>query len=198
MKDGTVRQHDLRTQHRCSPNRESCSAVLVRVPFELSTISMSSLTSYHFVVAGESPYVCLTYIVCSLPNFIIEKAFLFDRRQVGRRIEEEWGVNLTSSEITTCVRRFGRRHTQLPPKSLYQDHITGSRLSQANGHEVQLSLFSSRPIISFSSSSYSYVRFSIDGSNVHVLQFQVGMQLIAETLFTHSQHVMFPVKPLQV
>ncbi|GJJ07429.1 hypothetical protein Clacol_001631 [Clathrus columnatus] len=105
--DGAVRQHDL---------------LLARVPFELSTISISALTPYHFVVGGESPY-----------------AYLFDRRQVGRRIKEEWGVDLNASEITTCVRRFGRPPCVSSPRSFDHDYITGSRISQVNGHELLLS-----------------------------------------------------------
>lgn len=52
--DGTVRQHDLRTPHHC---RTECPAPLIKMQFELSAISQSSLTPYQFVVAGESPYV---------------------------------------------------------------------------------------------------------------------------------------------
>ncbi len=53
--DGTVRQHDLRVPHICG--RGICPAPLVKVAFDLSSISLSPLTPYQFVVAGESPYV---------------------------------------------------------------------------------------------------------------------------------------------
>jgi len=50
-----VRQHDLRTSHSCSSG--ACPAPLVELPHELSTIALSPLTPYQFVVGGESPYV---------------------------------------------------------------------------------------------------------------------------------------------
>jgi hypothetical protein len=59
LKDGTVRQHDLRTPHIC-PNL-TCPAPLVKVNHELSTMSLSPLTPYQFVVAGEAPYVRDSY-----------------------------------------------------------------------------------------------------------------------------------------
>jgi hypothetical protein len=54
-KDGTVRQHDLRTHHVCGEG--SCPPPLVKLNHELSSISSSPLKPYQFVVAGESPYV---------------------------------------------------------------------------------------------------------------------------------------------
>ena len=54
IKDGTVRQHDLRVRHSC---RGGCPAPLVHVEHSLYTLSMSPLTPYQFVVAGSSPFV---------------------------------------------------------------------------------------------------------------------------------------------
>lgn len=55
IKDGSVRQHDLRTSHDCG--RGICPSPLVKLNHELSTLTLSPLTPYQFVVAGESPYV---------------------------------------------------------------------------------------------------------------------------------------------
>ena len=55
MKDGAVRQHDLRVPHQCG--RTGCPQPLVELPFDLSTLALSPLAPYHFVVAGESQYV---------------------------------------------------------------------------------------------------------------------------------------------
>ena len=52
--DGTVRQHDLRASHRC---RTGCPAPLVKLETDLSTLALSPLTPWLFVVAGEAPYV---------------------------------------------------------------------------------------------------------------------------------------------
>ena len=57
--DGTVRQHDLRVPHSC--NGGSCPAPLVSLNCELSTLALSPLTPYQFVVGGESPYVSPTF-----------------------------------------------------------------------------------------------------------------------------------------
>ncbi|KIJ56646.1 hypothetical protein M422DRAFT_22796 [Sphaerobolus stellatus SS14] len=118
--DGTVRQHDLRTPHRCSRRNDVCPPPLLSLPMPLSTISMSRLTPYYFVVAGESPY-----------------AYLFDRRHSGRRIKEEWGID-NSDDLTTCVRRFGRKEIS-ENETPGHEHVTGSRMSQYNGHELLLS-----------------------------------------------------------
>lgn len=62
---------------------------------------------------------------------------MFDRRHIARRIEEEWGVNCSEDDLASCVRRLGRRNrgeNELPDT----EHITGSRMSQENGHEVRL------------------------------------------------------------
>lgn len=117
--DGQVRQHDLRTSHSCTSG--ACPAPLVKLPHELSTIALSPLTPYQFVVGGESPY-----------------AHLFDRRHVGRYLQAEWGVPPDADRATTCVRRFGRRSRAKGERKGYE-HITGVRMSAWNGHEVLLS-----------------------------------------------------------
>lgn len=53
-----MRQHDLRVPHNCTSG--NCPAPLARVEHELSTIALSPLTPYQFVVAGASPYVSET------------------------------------------------------------------------------------------------------------------------------------------
>ncbi|ETW83984.1 hypothetical protein HETIRDRAFT_170452 [Heterobasidion irregulare TC 32-1] len=117
--DGTVRQHDLRVHHVCRSGR--CPPPLVKVPHELSTLALSPLTPYEFVVAGDSPY-----------------GYLFDRRQTGRFIQEEWGILPTGDDVTTCVRRFGRK-SMGPGERKGHEHVTGARMSTRNGHEVLLS-----------------------------------------------------------
>ncbi|KAH9899867.1 WD40 repeat-like protein [Cubamyces lactineus] len=117
--DGSVRQHDLRVPHTCSS--DSCPAPLVQLNHELSTLSLSPLTPYQFVVAGLSPY-----------------GYLFDRRHAGRHFCEEWGQPPSHSDLTTCVRRFGRR-TRGEHERRGLEHITGSRMASSNGHEVLLS-----------------------------------------------------------
>ena len=59
-KDGTVRQHDLRTHHRCSPT--TCPQPLVTLPHDLSALALSPLAPYYFVVGGESECVSLLRI----------------------------------------------------------------------------------------------------------------------------------------
>ncbi|KAG1754079.1 WD40 repeat-like protein [Suillus paluster] len=117
--DGQVRQHDLRTSHSCTSG--ACPAPLVTLPHELSTIALSPLTPYQFVVGGESPY-----------------AHLFDRRHAGRYLRAEWGVPPDADSATTCVRRFGRRSRAKGERKGYE-HVTGARMSAWNGHEVLLS-----------------------------------------------------------
>ncbi|KIL58630.1 hypothetical protein M378DRAFT_170377 [Amanita muscaria Koide BX008] len=119
--DGTVRQHDLRTHHIC--DEDSCPAPLVKLNHGLSTISMSPLTPYQFVVAGDSPY-----------------GYLFDRRHVGRFVLEEWGaVPRAEDDLTTCVGRFGRPLKLRNRRNRRRDNITGARVSSRNGHEVTYS-----------------------------------------------------------
>ncbi|KAJ7507850.1 WD40 repeat-like protein [Mycena galericulata] len=118
--DGSVRQHDLRTPHEC--DRGSCPSPLIKVDFELSTIALSPLTPFQFLVAGESAY-----------------GYLFDRRQAGRFLQEERGM--VENGMTHCVRRFGRPDSASHAHG-YRDtreHITGARISSQNGHEVSYS-----------------------------------------------------------
>ncbi|KAG1755653.1 WD40 repeat-like protein [Suillus lakei] len=117
--DGQVRQHDLRASHSCTSG--ACPAPLVTLPHELSTIALSPLTPYQFVVGGGSPY-----------------AHLFDRRHAGRYLRAEWGVPPDADSATTCVRRFGRRSRARGERKGYE-HVTGARMSAWNGHEVLLS-----------------------------------------------------------
>jgi len=117
--DGSVRQHDLRVPHNCHAG--ACPAPLVRLNHELSTLALSPLTPYQFVVAGESPY-----------------GYLFDRRHAGRSFQEEWGMLPDSNNVTTCVRRFGRPSRGVGERRGYE-HITGAKVASSNGHEVLLS-----------------------------------------------------------
>ncbi|EKM59510.1 uncharacterized protein PHACADRAFT_157899 [Phanerochaete carnosa HHB-10118-sp] len=117
--DGSVRQHDLRTHHVCSEGQ--CPAPLVQLKHPLSTISLSPLTPYQFVVAGESPY-----------------GYLFDRRHSVRHLQYDWGMSAEKDSATTCVRRFGREPSQSHQRR-GSDHITGCRMANSNGHEVLLS-----------------------------------------------------------
>ncbi|EGO01923.1 hypothetical protein SERLA73DRAFT_177558 [Serpula lacrymans var. lacrymans S7.3] len=119
--DGQVRQHDLRTPPHSCTSGEQCPAPLVKLPHALSTIALSPLTPYQFVVGGESPY-----------------AYLFDRRHTGRFLQEEWGVLPRAEDVTTCVRRFGRR-SRARNERRGTEHITGAKMSAWNGHEVLLS-----------------------------------------------------------
>lgn len=117
--DGSVRQHDLRVHHTCEHG--SCPAPLVQMQHSLSSISLSPLTPYQFVVAGESPY-----------------GYLFDRRQTGRQLQHEWGMPPDDDHLTTCVRRFGRADFNSNERRGFE-HITGTRMASSNGHEVLLS-----------------------------------------------------------
>lgn len=117
--DGTVRQHDLRTHHVCGDR--GCPAPLVKLPHELSTIALSPLTPYQFIVGGESPF-----------------AHLFDRRHISRYLQEEWGMSPSARDATTCVRKFSRR-SRARGELKGHEHITGARISSRNGHEVLLS-----------------------------------------------------------
>jgi len=116
--DGAVRQHDLRAPHRC---RSECPAPLAKLSFDLSSLSLSPLAPYYFTVAGASPY-----------------GFLFDRRQTGRTLQEEWGVPCTTDDYVTCIRRFGRKERARGERKGLE-HVTGTRMSQFNGHEILMS-----------------------------------------------------------
>lgn len=127
--DGTVRQHDLRTSHVCADG--SCPAPLVSLPHELSTIALSPLVPYQFVVGGRSAF-----------------AHLFDRRHIGRYLREEWGMSPVAHDATTCVRKFSR-HSRPRGEVKGYEHITGARMSNWNGHELLLS-FSSDSVFLYS------------------------------------------------
>lgn len=135
--DGTVRQHDLRTHHVCSDGQ--CPTPLVHMKHSLSTISLSPLTPYQFVVAGESPY-----------------GYLFDRRHSLRHLRYEWGMSLEKDSATTCVRRFGRQSTG-PSERRDLEHITGCRMASSNGHEVLLS-YSSDAVYLYSTHDDPHVK----------------------------------------
>ncbi|CAO1637093.1 unnamed protein product [Jaminaea pallidilutea] len=88
--DGDVRLHDLRTSHQC---RVNCPRPLLHSATSLYSLTVSPLQPYLFAVAGMSPYT-----------------YLYDRRMVGRALEDEWGQPLQPGEdalLTKCVRRFG-------------------------------------------------------------------------------------------
>lgn len=133
--DGEVRQHDLRTPHSCG--RGGCPAPLVKLPHELSTIALSPLTPYQFVVGGESSFVSVVAVLQSIEfDALVLEAHLFDRRHVGRHLQEEWGMSPAVDDLTTCVRRFSR-HSRAPGEAKGYEHITGARMSAWNGHEVR-------------------------------------------------------------
>ncbi|KAG8915589.1 hypothetical protein FRC01_003608, partial [Tulasnella sp. 417] len=121
--DHTVRQHDLRTAHRCRPNG-TCPAPLVKLPYSLSALASSSIAPYYFVVAGEASF-----------------GHLFDRRMVGRILKTEWGqdISIDDDDATTrCVRRFGRLKRGQKERKAHT-HVTGARMADSNGHDLLLS-----------------------------------------------------------
>ena len=63
------------------------------------------------------------------------QGYLFDRRQAGRYLREEWGMPPDPHDVVTCVRRFGRPGDH-PDKGTGREHITGARMATTNGHEV--------------------------------------------------------------
>lgn len=68
---------------------------------------------------------------------IAVQGYLFDRRHAGRQFHEEWGRPPAEDELTTCVRRFGRK-SRGPHESKGREHVTGTRMASSNGHEVLL------------------------------------------------------------
>jgi len=80
-------------------------------------MSIAPSAPHQIVVAGDHPY-----------------GYLFDRRQIGRLLQAEWGVPVEDGSLTTCVRRFA---SKAKPSSY--DYITAARVSSSNGHEVILS-----------------------------------------------------------
>jgi len=81
-------------------------------------MSLSPLRPNLLVVAGDAPY-----------------GYLFDRRQIGRHLDAEWGMPVDSDNMTTCVRRFARRRKEGRD---WMDYITGTRVTES-GNEVILS-----------------------------------------------------------
>ena len=73
----------------------------------------------------------------NLPDVHVLEAHLFDRRQIGRILQAEWGMSPAVYDVTTCVRRFSR-HSRAPGEAKGYEHITGARMSAWNGHEVRL------------------------------------------------------------
>lgn len=127
-----MRQHDLRAPHTCGPN--SCPAPLVRLDQELCTLSLSPLTPYQFVVAGDGPYVGQILYDIHVSN--IPQGYLYDRRHSSLAQEAIWGgIPRVGEELTTCVRRFGVTKSLKSPRRRF--HITGARISSSNGHEVR-------------------------------------------------------------
>ncbi|KAF9780170.1 WD40 repeat-like protein [Thelephora terrestris] len=114
--DGTVRQHDLRAPvHHCrSEGGGACPSPLVKLPYRLFSMSIAPSAPHQLVVAGNHPY-----------------GYLFDRRQIGRLLQTEWGVPVEDSSLTTCVRRFS-----IMAKPSPHEYITAARVSFSNGHEV--------------------------------------------------------------
>lgn len=49
IQDGTVRQHDMRVPHACRSDT-TCPGALLQLELELSTLALSNLTPYQFVV----------------------------------------------------------------------------------------------------------------------------------------------------
>ena len=133
FKDGTVRQHDLRAPHSCGPN--SCPAPLVKLDQELCTLTLSPLTPYQFVVAGDGPYVGQLLHVSPCGSNI-QQGYLYDRRHSRLALEVTWGgVPRAGEELTTCVRKFGTK--QSLKGEWRRVHITGARMPSSNGHEVR-------------------------------------------------------------
>lgn len=130
-KDGTVRQHDLRAPaHPCGPEGGACSPPLVKVPHRLFSISIAPSAPHQLVIAGDNPYV---RPLCSCTSKAYPtQGYLFDRRQIGRLLQTEWGVPVEDSSLTTCVRRFSAKAKPSP-----HDYITAARVSPSNGHEVR-------------------------------------------------------------
>ena len=131
--DGTVRQHDLRAPaHRCGADGAACSIPLVKLPHRLFSMSIAPSAPHQLVVAGDDPYVRFVFprqaSSCAHPM----QGYLFDRRQIGRLLQAEWGVPVETGSPTSCVRRFSSKAKPAP-----YDYITAARVSSSNGHEVR-------------------------------------------------------------
>lgn len=91
IQDGTVRQHDLRApRHTCSS--AACPPPLVKLPHDLSTLALSPLTPYQFVVAGEAPYVRIA--LASWPSVVPS-----DHRRAIYLIEDKRDVLYRNSGV---------------------------------------------------------------------------------------------------
>lgn len=80
------------------------------------------------------PPICALHILLKASSSTHPpQGYLFDRRQIGRLIQAEWGVPVEDSCLTTCVRRFA---TKVKPSPY--DYVTAARVSSSNGHEVRM------------------------------------------------------------
>lgn len=132
-KDGTVRQHDLRAPtHQCGAEGATCSTQLVKLSHRLFSMSIAPSTPHQLVVAGDHPYVCFILLPKTVFLAYPTQGYLFDRRQIGRLLQAEWGVPVEDSSLTSCVRRFSTKAKPSP-----EDYITAARVSSSNGHEVR-------------------------------------------------------------
>jgi hypothetical protein len=136
-----VRQHDLRTRHRCRPSPYAppgtgCPQPLLdtRGGIELYTLSVSKLNPYLFTVAGTSKY-----------------AYLQDRRMT-KQIAEEWSHRADEDARVQCVRKFGIRPTpntehrnELAQAWMEPQHITAVRMSPDVAEDVRTGRRSSCP-----------------------------------------------------
>jgi hypothetical protein len=72
---------------------------------------------------------------------LLGQGFLYDRRYCDRNLLAEWGIPASAQGSPTCVRRLGRSERDRKSK-LSQDHITGTRMSHVNAHEVRVHFIS--------------------------------------------------------
>ena len=129
-----MRQHDLRTRHRCRPSPYAppgtgCPQPLLEAHggIELYTLSVSKLNPYLFTVAGTSKY-----------------AYLQDRRMT-KQIAEEWSHRADEDARVQCVRKFGIRPTsstehrnELAQTWMEPQHITAVRMSPDVADDVSM------------------------------------------------------------
>ncbi|GAA5906649.1 uncharacterized protein JCM6883_004543 [Sporobolomyces salmoneus] len=98
--DGSVRQHDLRSTHRCQrsflrayrgsgESGDGCPQPLANYGREmrLYSLSLSKLQPHLFTVAGTSPF-----------------AYLHDRRMLRTPMIRDWSITPHASNITECAR----------------------------------------------------------------------------------------------
>lgn len=134
--DGDVREFDLRTHHACGRRGDGCPSPLVSAGFGLYSLSQSKLEPHLFAVAGSS-----------------SRANLYDRRMVGRALENEWGnvVDASTSPSTSdtkaqaqCVRQFSD-HGE---RSLHTD-ISDVKFSPHNADELLVQFMGSGDVALF-------------------------------------------------